>query len=131
MPGLRCTLFRLSSFDLISASSYVLGSDGQVSEYGRGGGGGAIWVRNRSDNHKCIYALDQMCILRLGSMFGGLEISKIQVEAREGRISKGNDVWGKRSSGEETACLAGTGLTPAEPAMCLTKYYSQLRYITS
>ena len=122
MYSIQAFLFRL-----ISASSYVLGSDAQVSEYGRE----AIWVRNGSHNHKYIYTLDKICIRISGLAVRRVGLSKIQVEAREGRISKGIDVWGKRSSGEETACLAGTGLTPAEPAMCLTKYYSQLRYITS
>lgn len=58
-------------------------SDGQGAEYGRRGRQ-RVKVRNKPDNHKCIYALDKMCIMISGFEVRRLEGSKIQVEAREG-----------------------------------------------
>lgn len=48
----------------------------------------------RAENRRCIYVFDTICIRISGFEVRRLERSKVQVEAREGVISKGNDVRG-------------------------------------
>lgn len=60
----------------------------KLQRYGRRGRR-RVNVRNKAENRRCIYVLDKMCIMISGFEVRRLEMSKVQVEAREGEDQQG------------------------------------------